>query len=329
LTGTLVGTDAISSATYTYSTANPTAAGTYTITPSVAVFSSGSASNYSITYSTGTLTIGKGNLAQPNAPNVTNTPGVLKSLNVTWTAVTGASSYTIKVYNATPSLVKTITGASGTSSTILDTVNFTDDTSYTVTITAIGGTNYNDSIESSASTAGKTAKTYTITYSGNGTTAGTAVTAQSFITGGTAVVIKANTWTFSGYTFSRWNSSADGSGTAYSPTTSSYSTAADITLYAQWTGNTYTVTYKSSPDGVGADLTQTFTYPGSITIKTRAEVSSLITRSGYYIIGWTVTSTSGGTTTDALGSTYSSANNRTLYPVWAGIPVFTSIEKTT
>ena len=199
---------------------------------------------------------------------------------------------------------------------------------HTVTVTAIGGSNYNDSVESSASTSGKTAKTYTITYSGNGTTAGTAVTAQSFITGGTAVVIKANTWTFSGYTFGSWNSSADGSGTAYTPTSSSYSTAADITLYAQWTGNTYTVTYKSSPDGVGADITQSFTYPGSITLKTRAEVSSLITRSGYYIIGWTVTSTSGGTTTDALGSTYNSANNRTLYPVWTAIPVFTSIEKT-
>ena len=143
-----------------------------------------------------------------------------------------------------------------------------------------------------------------------------------------AVVIKANTWTFTGYTFSSWNTAADGSGNTYSPTSSSYSTAADITLYAQWTGNTYTITYKSSPSGTGADITQSFTYPGSVTIKTRAEVSSLITRSGYYIIGWTVTSTSDGTTTSELGSTYSSANNITLYPVWSGIPVFTSIAKT-
>ena len=56
----LVGTDSISSVTYTYqATATPTAlvGSTHTITPSAAVFGSGSASNYSITYTAGTLTI--------------------------------------------------------------------------------------------------------------------------------------------------------------------------------------------------------------------------------------------------------------------------------
>ncbi len=56
----LVGSDAISSNTFTYSpTANPSDAGVYSITPSSAIFSSGSASNYSINYLTGTLTINK------------------------------------------------------------------------------------------------------------------------------------------------------------------------------------------------------------------------------------------------------------------------------
>jgi hypothetical protein len=66
--GALQGSDAISgSATCSYpgptSTA-PDTAGTYTITPSAAVFSTGSASNYNITYATGTLTVSAGALPQ-------------------------------------------------------------------------------------------------------------------------------------------------------------------------------------------------------------------------------------------------------------------------
>jgi hypothetical protein len=46
-----------SSGSYSSSTTAPTANGTYTITPSAAVFSNGSSGNYSITYNTGTYTI--------------------------------------------------------------------------------------------------------------------------------------------------------------------------------------------------------------------------------------------------------------------------------
>ena len=57
----LQGDDAISSVTFAYTGGNapnaPTAGGSYTITPSAAVFSSGSSSNYSITYTPGTYTI--------------------------------------------------------------------------------------------------------------------------------------------------------------------------------------------------------------------------------------------------------------------------------
>lgn len=66
-TGTLVGSDAISGVTYRYegtgsttftsSTTAPTSIGTYSITPSAPVFSTGSGTNYSITFGVGTLTI--------------------------------------------------------------------------------------------------------------------------------------------------------------------------------------------------------------------------------------------------------------------------------
>jgi hypothetical protein len=65
--GTLAGSDTFTALTYTYSSVAlsynsqtaPTNAATYTITPSAASFSVGSASNYAITYSTGILTINK------------------------------------------------------------------------------------------------------------------------------------------------------------------------------------------------------------------------------------------------------------------------------
>lgn len=62
--GALVGSDAISGLTYTHSstsytasTSVPNAVGSYTTTPSAAVFSTGLATNYVITYLTGTLTV--------------------------------------------------------------------------------------------------------------------------------------------------------------------------------------------------------------------------------------------------------------------------------
>lgn len=65
--GTLAGSEAISSVTYRYagsgstsytsSTTAPAGIGTYSVTPSAAVFSSGTATNYVITYAVGALTI--------------------------------------------------------------------------------------------------------------------------------------------------------------------------------------------------------------------------------------------------------------------------------
>ncbi|HEV3187393.1 MAG TPA: MBG domain-containing protein, partial [Acidimicrobiales bacterium] len=78
----LQGSDAISSVTYTFagtgstsygpSTTQPTNAGTYSITPSAAVFSSGAASNYSITYTAGTLTINRAISSTSVSPNSIN-----------------------------------------------------------------------------------------------------------------------------------------------------------------------------------------------------------------------------------------------------------------
>jgi YVTN family beta-propeller protein len=83
--GALISPDALSGVTYTYqgtgstsysaSTTPPTAVGTYSVTPAVATFSSGSASNYAITYNPGSLVI----QAQPTAITISATSQVIQS----------------------------------------------------------------------------------------------------------------------------------------------------------------------------------------------------------------------------------------------------------
>jgi hypothetical protein len=92
-------------------------------------------------------------LATPNAPTVSATSDAIKSISVSWTAISNASSYALKLYNSLGTLIATtgLTGLSGTSATIT-TSNFAslaNSTAYKVSITAIGdGASYLDSIES-------------------------------------------------------------------------------------------------------------------------------------------------------------------------------------
>ena len=106
--GSLAGLDAISSLTYTYtsaggydSTTAPTNAGTYTITPSAANFSTGSASNYTIIYGTATLTISQATPTFSSWSNVSKTYGD-SSYTVTAPTVTGslAGSFSYASSNA-------------------------------------------------------------------------------------------------------------------------------------------------------------------------------------------------------------------------------------
>ena len=62
---------------------------------------------------------------------------------------------------------------------------------------------------------------------------------QTF-TVGVAQALTANAFTRSGYSFSGWNTSANGSGTSYSDR-QSITISANLTLYAQWRGTTGTL----------------------------------------------------------------------------------------
>ena len=122
-----------------------------------------------------------------------------------------------------------------------------------------------DPPESSGSGGGTTVSTYTVTYNDNGATSGTVPGTQTKIAGRPVTVAQnSGSLTKTGYTFNGWNTKADGSGTSYAAG-SSFTDDTNVTLYAQWKANTYTVTFSG---GTGGSATVTVTYdqtPPSIT----------------------------------------------------------------
>lgn len=87
---------------------------------------------------------------------------------------------------------------------------------------------------------------YTVTYHGNGgSSADYGETWSEQVTYETDYYTQANWYERQGYTFVGWNEQADGSGvdwTSYINQAWTYYYTKDVTLYAQWTPNTYKVT---------------------------------------------------------------------------------------
>jgi uncharacterized repeat protein (TIGR02543 family)/LPXTG-motif cell wall-anchored protein len=68
-----------------------------------------------------------------------------------------------------------------------------------------------------------------VTFDANG---GTGSMSNQTASAGTALT--ANSFTRSGFTFSGWNTAADGSGTAYGNSATTFPFTSNATLYAQW-----------------------------------------------------------------------------------------------
>jgi uncharacterized repeat protein (TIGR02543 family) len=78
---------------------------------------------------------------------------------------------------------------------------------------------------------------YTLIYNGNGNTTGSVpVDGTSPYNGGSTVTVLGNTGSLArnSFTFNGWNTSADGSGTSYSPN-DTFTIGANTTLFARWT----------------------------------------------------------------------------------------------
>lgn len=116
-----------------------------------------------------------------------------------------------------------------------------------------------------------------------------------------------NTFTRENYTFTGWNTAADGTGTAYADE-ATVSFDADTTLYAQWTQNPV-ITFDAN-GGEGTMVKQTVT-PNKATALT----ANTFTRADYDFAGWNTEAD--GTGKDyADGDAITTSENVTLYAQW-------------
>lgn len=157
------------------------------------------------------------------------------------------------------------------------------------------------------------ANTYTIAFDPNddnyvGTATGT--TASINATYGTSYTLTTNGFSREGYTFYRWTQNADGSGTSYTNGQTGVSNltstnGATVTLYAKWTGKTYTVSFNPRGGTCG-------TASKSVTMgATYGTLPAVTPPTGYVFDGW-YTAADGGSKVEST-TQVTSANDHTLY----------------
>jgi uncharacterized repeat protein (TIGR02543 family) len=104
--------------------------------------------------------------------------------------------------------------------------------------------------------------------------------------------LRPSTFTRNSYTFGGWNTETDGSGTPYTDETSvvnlSSTSGATVTLYAQWTGVSYTVAYNpNGGTGTMSPSAHNYSVPKNLS-------PNAFTKTGYSFEKWTAASNGSG-----------------------------------
>lgn len=146
---------------------------------------------------------------------------------------------------------------------------------------------------------------YTVKYNANG---GTGAPSNQTKWKDQTLQLSTTKPTRTGYSFLGWSSSSTATSATYSAG-GNYTSNSDITLYAVWKANTYTVKYNAN-GGTGAPSNQTKTYGTNLTLS-----STKPTRTNYNFKGWG-TSASATTVVYSAGGTYTANAAIMLYAVW-------------
>jgi uncharacterized repeat protein (TIGR02543 family) len=160
-----------------------------------------------------------------------------------------------------------------------------------------------------------TANDYTITYNKNGASGLPAAATSTYTTGGNAVTLTGvGTMAKTGFNFDGWSTTSTGS--AISGT---YTTTADVMLYAVWTIKSISVTY-SEGTATRANLSgfpsnTSGNYGTTITLNGTISATTVIDSAQHAFMGW-----SDGSSVYQRGSTYLlGETNPTFTAIWAKI----------
>jgi uncharacterized repeat protein (TIGR02543 family) len=147
---------------------------------------------------------------------------------------------------------------------------------------------------------------FVVSFDANGGTGTMATQSAS-----TSTPLSLNAFTREGWTFTGWNTQANGLGVGFGDG-ARYPFTTSQTLYAQWTPTTYTVTFNSN-GAPGSMSSQVSAAPAPLT-------ASTLTRTGHVFRGWS-TSANATTATFLDQAVFPFTQNTILYAVWS--PIFT------
>jgi uncharacterized repeat protein (TIGR02543 family) len=228
---------------------------------------------------------------------------------------------------------------SGDSVTVLGNIDTLVKTGYTFVgwntqANGNGGTAYAAGVKFAMGSAGVTLyaqwtaqPTYTVTYAGNGNTAGLApVDNNRYMQGQTFITLSVGALTKAGYTFTGWNTAAGGggTGTSYAAGVTFQMGTNNVVLYAQWAQiQTYQVTYNANGATSGtlppAD-TNHYVVGQSVTV---AKNTGNLAKTGNTFVGWNTQGNGSGIGYATGTSFFMGSVNVTLYAQWTANPTYT------
>ncbi|QPR69777.1 InlB B-repeat-containing protein [Lysinibacillus macroides] len=119
---------------------------------------------------------------------------------------------------------------------------------------------------------------YHVMYERNGAIGDTPVDNMTYKQGGTVTVQNRGNLARTGFTFTGWNTQADGQGQDYAENASFTMRAHNQTFYAQWAANTYPVTFESNG---GSTITAQ-----QVPYNTQASEPTPPSKQGHTFVGW-------------------------------------------
>ena len=173
------------------------------------------------------------------------------------------------------------------------------------------------------------ANNYGITYFANGANGGAVPTDSTNYNIGQSIAVLGNAGalTRTGYSFTGWNTAANGSGFSYNSGDTITMGSQSVTLFAIWTANTYSINYNANgASGAGArggSSVTSDTYTTASTAVTLPTVGTLA-KTGYTFAGW-ATAPAG----TVLVGTFTTTGNVTLYARWNIMVISVNYDKGT
>lgn len=236
-------------------------------------------------------------------------------VTISWSAVTGATKYDLRLYDENLDLINTYSNLASTSKSL---TGLTAGTEYYAEV--IAKNDCNDTYKTSNYLDFTTKHVYTITYYKND---GSGTSETESKTEGVNYTISSNKFSRTGYSLSKWNTQAGGDGTDYTKG-ATYSTDAPLDLYAVWTAQNYTITLNGN-GGSGNPANVSATYglaaPSVGTLPTKADKNFAGYWTGEGGTGTMVVDASGVWVAGISGYTDGSKNwigtsGKTIYAKW-------------